>query len=254
MQTKKSLGQNFLTDKNKVKEIIKAIPNLSTTTIFEVGPGKGALTFSLLKEAKKVIALELDENLVSFLKKEITNSNFILLQGDILTFDLLTLKDKKLLFISNLPYYISTKIIFKIVLDPRFEYVNIMLQKELVDRILAKPKSRAYGRLSVAINSLFEFETKINVPAECFSPKPKVDSGFIILKRKPIDFEIEPYLNFIKDCFANKRKKLLNSLKNSNSSYQNAVQNYLIENNLNLNLRAEEISITDFLKMWKEIN
>ncbi len=254
MQNKKTLGQNFLTDKNKISEIIEVIPNLSTSTIFEVGPGKGALTFSLVKKAKKVIALELDQSLVGFLSAKLISDNFTLINGDILTFDLTSLEDNKLIFVSNLPYYISTKIIFKIASDVRFQYVNVMLQKELVDRIFAKPKTKAYGRLTVSINSLFELVAKINVPAECFNPKPNVDSGFIVLKRKEPDFEIEPYLSFVKDCFANKRKKLLNSLKNSNSPYLNVVQDYLSKNNLSINLRAEEIAIDDFIKMWKEIN
>jgi len=99
---------------------------------------------------------------------------------------------------------------FKVAYDERFDSMSVMLQKELIDRIFAKLKTKAYGRLTVSIGSLFYLRKKILVPAGCFYPKPKVDSGFIVLERKKIDFDIDDYLIFIKHAFALKRKTFIN--------------------------------------------
>ncbi len=256
MEAKKHLGQNFLIDKNKIKSIIESIPNIKNSTIVEVGPGRGALTKPLVESAKKVIAIEIDKDMINILKEEINDDNFILIDEDVLKIEWedLIKEESNIQFVSNLPYYISTKIIFKVALEEKFESLSIMLQKELVDRIFAKNNTKQFGRLTVAIGSLFELENKINVPAGCFNPKPKVDSGFIVLSRKKIDFNIEEYLIFIKCCFATKRKTILNSLKISGFSKTLEVKKYFEDNNIKLNIRAEEIKINDFVNIFKKIN
>lgn len=252
---KKILGQNFLTDQNKIKAIVDSIPKIEESTIVEVGPGKGAITKPLVEKAKEVIAIEIDSDMIEILNESITKDNFKLLNKDILEieWDEIINGKENIQFVSNLPYYISTKIMFKVAYDTRFESMSVMLQKELVDRIFAAPKQRLYGRLTVSINSLYELVKKINVPSGCFNPKPNVDSGFIVLKRKETKFNIDEYLTFIKHAFSMKRKTLMNSLSKSGFSKSNLVKEYLINNEINLSIRAEEIHYDQFIEIFKFI-
>ncbi len=252
-KAKKTLGQNFLVDKNKIKSIVESIPNLNESTILEVGPGKGAITKPLVENAKKVIAIEIDSDMIEILENEISAENFMLINKDVLDveWDEIINEKRNIQFVSNLPYYISTKIMFKVAKDYRFDSMSVMLQKELVDRIFSKPNNKSYGRLTVAIGSLFNLEKRINVPAGCFSPKPNVDSGFIVLSRRnDINFDIDDYLSFIKHSFSMKRKTFLNSLKMSGFKLVDKVKEYLLENDIKLNIRAEEINIDTFIKIY----
>lgn len=256
IEAKKVLGQNFLTDQNKINAIIDSIPNLENSTVVEVGPGRGAITKPLAERAKELIAIEIDDDMIDILNDSIKEETFTLINKDILEVDWDEIIEGKngIQFVSNLPYYISTKIMFKVAYDKRFESMSVMLQKELVDRIFATPKQRLYGRLTVSINSLYELVKKINVPAGCFTPKPNVDSGFIVLKRKDVTFNIDDYLKFIKHAFSMKRKTLMNSLNKSGFEKSSQVKDYLEANNINLSVRAEEIHFDDFIKIYEYLN
>ncbi len=256
IQAKKVLAQNFFVDQNKIESIVNSIPDLNNSIIVEVGPGKGALTKVIVEKAKKVIAIEIDEDMVEILNRSISKETFTLINKDILdvNWDEILSKKIKVQFVSNLPYYISTKIMFKVAYDERFESMSVMLQKELVDRIFATPKQKLYGRLTVSINSLYELVRKINVPAGCFIPKPNVDSGFIVLKRKKIDFDIDEYLTFVKHSFSMKRKTFLNSLSKSGFTKWIKVKEYMELNFINLSSRAEEIPVEEFIKIFNFIN
>lgn len=256
IKIKKSLGQNFLVDKNKIREIIKVIPNINDKNVFlELGPGKGALTKEILLKGNQLIAIEIDKELIDYLKNNLDNKNLYLIHDDFLKIDLekLLKKYKEVNFVSNLPYYISTKIIFKILQIDKINNLSIMLQKEIVDRIEAKPKTKSYGRLSVSINTFFSIKKVIKVSKNSFFPSPKIDSKFIVLEKRNINIDKEKYLAFIKQAFANKRKTLLNSLK-ANETFFEKIKEFIIKENLDPKVRAEEISINTFLSMWDYIN
>lgn len=255
IEAKKILGQNFLTDQNKIRSIVNSIPELEESVIVEVGPGKGAITKPLVERAKEVIAIEIDEDMIEILQESINSDKFTLLNKDILEveWDSIIEGKDKIQFVSNLPYYISTKIMFKVAYDERFESMSIMLQKELVDRIFSKPGKKLYGRLTVSINSLYELIEKINVPSGCFNPKPNVDSGFIVLKRKKVDFDLDDYLTFVKHAFAMKRKTLINSLSKSGFSKVDKVKEYLEKNEMNISIRSEQISVEQFIDIYNYI-
>ena len=216
---KKNLGQNFLTDKNKVREIISALNLNEDSKVIEVGPGRGALTKDIFEITKNFTVIEIDDDLIDDLK---TYDGMNVIHDDVLKVNLKELAKDETVFVSNLPYYISSKILFKVLENKNFVSANVMLQKELVDRIYAEPNTKTYGRLSVAIRTFFDVEKIIKVPKTCFSPAPNVESAFIILKRKE-DFteHRNEYLDFIKVSFAQKRKKWLNSLKNNNFEFYN---------------------------------
>ncbi len=256
IEAKKVLGQNFLTDQNKIKAIVDSIPNLETSTVVEVGPGRGAITKPLSERAKELIAIEIDEDMMDILDDAINSETFTLINKDILEVEWDEVIEGKsgIQFVSNLPYYISTKIMFKVAYDERFESMSVMLQKELVDRIFADPKQRLYGRLTVSINSLYDLVKKINVPSGCFNPKPNVDSGFIVLKRKNVSFNIDDYLKFIKHAFSMKRKTLMNSLNKSGFGKSDKVKEYLELNNINLAIRAEAIPVSTFIDIYEFIS
>ncbi|BDV03287.1 MAG: ribosomal RNA small subunit methyltransferase A [Candidatus Hepatoplasma scabrum] len=244
-----------MVDKNKLNEIYYSLPNLSDHLVIEIGPGTGNLTKKLIINAKKLIAIEIDQDMINLLQNDKSLKNLNLIHADVLKINLdqFILNQKDIYLIANLPYYIATKIIFKFLKYNNITVFAVMLQEELVDRIFANIKTKKYGRLTVAIGSLFSLEKRINVPRECFNPIPNVDSGFIILHRKKIDFNYDNYLLFIKNCFATKRKTLLNSLKITKNPYFEFVKLYLIKNNLKINIRAEQLSIDIYLKIWKEI-
>lgn len=256
MKAKKSLGQNFLTDKNKINTIIEKLPTLENFSVVEVGPGMGALTKELISSnVNEVIAIEIDKDMVEILG-EIKNPKFTLIHKDILDieWDSILPKDTRLQFISNLPYYISTKIIFKVAKEKRFEYMSVMLQKELIDRIVAKSSTKEFGRLTVSVNALFEVIEKIKVPRGSFTPSPNVDSGFIILKRKNTDFNEENFLAFVKAAFGLKRKTLVNSLKQYMPNVVKMVLKELDRLEIKKNIRAEQLNVETYILIFKSFN
>ena len=257
MQAKKSLGQNFLTDKNKVLEIFRMLELNSDIPIIEVGPGKGALTDMIDEVSQNNLAIEIDSEMIEILENK-NYKNTKIINSDILELDFKDLfsdyKEKH--FISNLPYYISTKIIFMALGDETIKRISIMMQKELAERIFANNNTRKFGRITVALGSFYDVKGKINVKADSFTPKPNVDSIFIDLVKvdKGIKHnEISEYLYFVKCCFANKRKTLKNSLKNSEFPQIYEVMEYLEKNNFPSNIRSEQIEISTYISIWNKI-
>ena len=197
IKPKKSLGQNFLTDKNIIQSIINVGNITKESVVLEVGPGTGNLTdFILKKKPKKIFVVEKDKNLVDLLNKKFKEKTNIINQ-DILKFKLNSISNENLIIYGNLPYNISTEILIKwIVEQEKFlscEKLILMFQKEVADRILAKTNSKNYGRLSIISNWKLDIKKEFNISSKCFFPKPKVDSTLLSFVPKKNFFYIKKF-------------------------------------------------------------
>ena len=244
----KSLGQNFLKDNNIINKISDSINPSNNDLIIEIGPGAGALTKELVKKGSDVICFEIDKRLESILN-DIGTSNLKIYFEDFLKVDLKKYIDKKyerLFFVGNLPYYITTAIINKIVEETNPYEITIMIQKEVALRFMANPHTRDYSSISVFLQYNFDIEKVCNVSKNCFEPIPKVDSMVIKLKRnkKYKSTNEELLYKLIKDSFKQKRKNLKNNLGNYDL---NKIELLLKERNKTLSCRAEELSVEDFV-------
>ena len=244
----KSLGQNFLKDNNIINKISDSINPSNNDLIIEIGPGAGALTKELVKKGSDVICFEIDKRLESILN-DIGTSNLKVIFEDFLKVDLKKYIDKKyerLFFVGNLPYYITTAIINKIVEESNPYEITIMIQKEVALRFMANPHTRDYSSISVFLQYNFDIEKVCNVSKNCFEPIPKVDSMVIKLKRnkKYKSTNEELLYKLIKDSFKQKRKNLKNNL----GKYDlNKIELLLKERNKTLSYIAEELSVEDFV-------
>lgn len=258
MEFKKKYGQNFLRDKNIIKKIVESTKDLNIKNIIEVGPGDGALTEFILKIYENVKIIEIDDDLIPLLENKFSQKNLEIINKDILDIEINKMFKDSYQVIANLPYYISSKIIFKFLKDNNCKALTIMLQKELVDRMTSNNDSKTYGRLTVAVNTFFDTNKILDVNRKLFTPQPDVDSSVIQLERKKeklIEKEnIDSYLNFVKISFAMKRKTIYNNLK---KYYKNDVLEKSLHNILGddyKHKRSENISINDFVKLFDKLN
>ena len=249
---KKSLGQNFLFDKNIISKIIK-ISQIKNRDIIEIGPGKGSLTNEILKQLpKSLIVIEKDNLLSDNLKKIYKNNKLIkIINADILKFDLETKNKKKSLVIGNLPYNISSQILVKIMKfkkwPPKFADLIFMFQKELGDKIMGKFSTTNYGRLSIITNFRLKIMSSFLVSSNCFFPKPKVTSKVIHFRPKKYKIKINELSNLEKVTniiFSNKRKMINKNLKKIIDPKKiNKISS------LNLNKRPEELKPDIYYKI-----
>ena len=255
---KKSLGQNFLIDKNIINKIINSIDLKEEPLIIEIGPGSGALTKELVKLNANIISFEIDTRLKSELDKLCNeNNNLEIIYEDFLKINLKEfLKQKKyknLYFVANLPYYITTAIINKITKESNPKEMILMVQKEVADRFSAHPNTRDYGSISVFLQYNYDISKVVLVPKTCFYPSPKVDS--VVIKFETRENKVkalneEKFYKLIKDSFQFKRKNLRNNLKGYN---QDKINEILKEYNKDLTARAEEISVEEFINISNNI-
>ncbi len=250
---KKSLGQNFLKDQNVISKISNSINPSKEDLIIEIGPGAGALTRELVKKNCDIICFEIDIRLEEKLNKiKENNNNLKIIYQDFLKVDISKHIDinkyKNVYFVGNLPYYITTAIINKIISESKPYEIIIMVQKEVAERFAAKPNTRNYGSISVFLQYNFNIETLCIVNKNCFEPVPKVDSAVIKLKttnkyKKMINNEERLY-KIIKASFTHKRKNLRNNLIDYD---QNKLKEILKKYNKDLTARAESLSIEEFI-------
>ena len=247
IRAKKKYGQNFLTDKGIINQIIAAINPSKSEKILEIGPGLGALTIPLLTKVDHIDAVEIDPDMIAALKEKIPPSKITIIPSDILKIDngQISLYSK---VIGNLPYYISSEILLKMtkVINNQKDF-HFMLQKEVAERISSKTHSKSYGRLTVMLQYFFDIELLFDIPRESFIPSPNVTSSLVRLTPRHQNFNkvinINNFEKLLKIAFAQKRKTLKNNFKNILSD--TALQAL----NINPQDRAEMISLDDFIKI-----
>ena len=250
---KKKFGQNFLQDKNIIKKIANVAETNNEDLIIEVGPGAGALTEELVQKSQ-VLAYEIDQELEDNLKEKFKDKNFSLILDDFLkrdvNKDIESYKYNRLYVIANLPYYITTPIINKIIDDKLpVEKMVLMVQKEVGERFSAKTGSKDYSSITVFLNYYFDIKREFIVSRNAFFPKPNVDSVIISFTKKDNKLKVkneELFFKLIRDSFTQKRKTLKNNLKNYDFS---KVEEVLNRNNLPLDIRAENVSLETFVEI-----
>lgn len=223
LQPRKRFGQHFLQDKQVVDRIINTIlSNLSEhSQLVEIGPGKGALTIPLLKQVNDLVVIELDKDLVNYLYQQIVSDKLHIYQADALSFDFkkCLVNHSSLQVIGNLPYNISTPLLFHLLTYAGYiERMVFMLQKEVVDRMVAQPNSSTYGRLSVMLQYYCQVVKLFDVPAIAFNPPPKVESSVVLLLpycTPPVSVDnLQDFAAIVTQAFSQRRKTLRNTLKN----------------------------------------
>ncbi|MCR5481347.1 MAG: 16S rRNA (adenine(1518)-N(6)/adenine(1519)-N(6))-dimethyltransferase RsmA [Clostridia bacterium] len=261
----KSLGQNFLTDKNIRDKIIEETHITKEDLVIEIGPGIGVLTHEAAEKAGKVIAIEIDKGLIPILKETLSDcTNVEIINRDILKTDLNEIleqnevingqKRRCVRIMGNLPYYITTPIIMKILEDGiKADSITIMMQKEVAERIVSGPGSKAYGAISVAVQYYCDVFNVANVPRDVFVPQPNVDSAVLrldIRKEKAAELKDEAlFFACVRAGFGQRRKTLLNSLTGLEGLSKQEVSELLEKADIQPSRRAETLSLSEFAKL-----
>lgn len=249
---KKSLGQNFLIDNNIIKKIIECSNFEEHSLIIEVGPGAGALTKELIKTQNKVICFEIDKRLEPFLSQ----LNCEVIYEDFLK---INIKDyikgiyNKIYFVSNLPYYITTPIVNKVIEEIKPDKLIIMIQKEVADRFKAEVNTKEYNSLSIFIQYYYNVKKLVNVGRNSFVPKPNVDSTVLEFTKKENTYNVKnenEFFLFVRNAFKQKRKNLRNNLKDYDLE---KLEKLLKEIDKDLTYRAEQLTLEDFVFIYNNL-
>ena len=251
IKAKKSLGQNFLVDRNILEKITNII-QITDETILEVGPGTGNLTsFILKKKPKKIFVVEKDEKLANHLE-ETFKDQLTIINDDILKINESSLFESKVTVFGNLPYNISTEILSKWITnsteDLWFNNLILMFQKEVADRIIAKFDTSNYGRLSIISNWKLNVEKICDIKPDCFSPRPKIDSSLLFFSPKKNFYKIKDPKNLEKvtRIFFNHRRKMI---KKPFNQLFNGNKKVLYDLNIDLNLRPQNLDFNTYYKL-----
>lgn len=257
MKAKKSLGQNFLIDNEVIEKIINEVSATNKDLIIEIGPGRGALTKKLKEKNAKILAYELDKDLINVLTS-LENDKTKIIYKDILESnikeDIKNIEYENLYIVGNLPYYITTPIIEHIIQSKiKFKKFTIMIQREVANRFMAQPSTRSYGYITLVLKYHFNITRVCEVSKNCFNPVPKVESTVLSFEErsnKPMVDE-NGYFEFLKRSFHMKRKNLKNNL---NGFYNlKIVEGVLKKYGYNLSLRAENLSEEVFVDIWNSL-
>lgn len=267
-QLSKSLGQNFITDKSIIERIVEGADIGADDLVIEIGPGIGVLTAEAAKTCARVVAIEIDKKLIPILSETLQEyDNIKVINQDILKTDLNEIIDAerdagsftgKVKIIGNLPYYITTPIIMGILeKGVAADSITIMMQKEVADRIKAKPGGKIYGAISVAVQYYCTVEQVASVPKEVFIPRPKVDSAVLklcIREKRPVELIDERiFFACIKAGFGQRRKTLLNSLTGVSGLSRDDIKSVLGQADIDSVRRAETLSIKEFAAIANEV-
>lgn len=267
---KHSLGQNFIIDEFLLEDIADESGITDKDFVLEIGPGNGALTRCLCDRAKYVVSVEIDKSLIPLLKDNLKEyKNVSIINADFMELDFQIILNEfarmceptfKIKVVANLPYYITSPIINILLQNPYVSEMTLMVQKEVAERIVATPGNRDYGILTLACNYFADTEMIMIVSKECFFPKPKVDSAVVHFTKhhttdqnsahvgKLCDPDYDKLFKLIKASFAQRRKKLLNSLTNAGYD-KDTVAHALSELSFDENVRAESLSLNDYKKL-----
>ena len=253
---KKKFGQNFITDKNLLSAIVDDAEIDKSDEVLEIGAGAGTLTKEISNRAKKVISYEIDKDLESYLLGlKLNNVNFIF--KDIMKENLLEIEnyfEDGYKIIANLPYYITTPIIFKFLKNSKkLKSLTIMVQKEVAERIVATKGEKDYGILTIMINFYGNAKITRNVNRKMFYPEPNVDSAVVridIDREKYKNIDDDKFYSFVQSCFSMRRKTLKNNLEHSNLKLKMKIDN--LPQSI-LSLRAENLSVDDFVNIYLKI-
>lgn len=253
-RARKRFGQNFLHDQGIIRRIVSSVHPLPKQRLLEIGPGQGAITEELLESGCELSVIELDRDLLPILEEKFAaKSNFRLFQGDALKFDIQALAgDDKLRVVGNLPYNISTPLIFHLLSQQSgIADMHFMLQKEVVERLAASSGSKAYGRLSIMAQYYCQVENLFEVPPEAFSPRPKVQSAIVRLTpHQTLPYpakDVEKLQQVLRSAFNQRRKTLRNNLKELISS------DALEKLGIDPGLRPERLELADFVAIANSV-
>ena len=256
LRAQKRFGQNFLIDPNIVRKIAEAACE-KDLPVLEVGPGIGSLTQQLCLYAKEVYTYEIDKKLIPVLQQELGEyEDLTITEGDFLEVDLdsVPFKEEEITFCSNLPYYVTTPILFKLIESPlKIRRMTVMVQKEVAERFRAQPCDPEYGALSVILAYRYEVKNLLNVGKGAFSPQPKVDSTVVTFTPKGEGdpaFE-KSFYPFVQKCFAQRRKTLYNNLRQIPEVADPA--GLLQKLGFKENVRAQELNVQDFIRLHQEV-
>jgi len=260
----KGLGQNFLIDGNIINKIVEAADIDENSGVIEIGPGFGTLTQGLCKKAKKVVAIEIDESLRKVHKETIAYDNIKIIYEDFMKVDVNKLIEEEfegmdVKIVANIPYYITTPIIMKILEDKyKISKIVVMVQKEVANRLNAKPGTKEYSAISLAVQYRADTSIAMIVPSSVFMPRPKVDSAVIaldILKSPRINVTDEKMLfAVIRGSFNQRRKTILNGLSNKFDCPKELVKEVLDNVNIDPGIRGENLSIGEFGRIADEMS
>ena len=266
IKANKSLGQNFLISQNVVENIVGSSNIGENDLVIEVGPGLGTLTKYLLEKAKKVICVELDKRMIKILEDRFKlYQNFELINEDILKVDLRNIikeekqnnKIENVKIVANLPYYITTPIIMKLLEEELdLESITVMIQKEVADRLIAIPGEKNTGAITYTVYYYATSEEILEVPNDSFIPEPEVTSKVINIRDKiPVEVKNkEVMFRIVKSAFMQRRKTLLNALTNTKVFFNKEEGTKILQElGLNENVRAEELTLQDFANIANKI-
>ena len=262
IRTKKSFGQNFLTDLNVLKNIVEAADITANDNVIEIGPGIGALTEQLAQAAGEVLALEIDQDLIPVLKEVLSPyDNVKVINQDVLQANLPELIKKEfkdpsrpIKVVANLPYYITSPILMNLLASPvEWATICVMMQKEVAQRLTAKPGTKQYGALTLAIEYQMQAKIAFDVSRKVFVPSPNVDSAIVVLTpltTKP--FDKQKLMGFIRGCFAHRRKSLWNNLQSvigKDPAVKEKMTAVLAQLDISPQIRPEKLTLEQFIEL-----
>lgn len=266
IRTKKSFGQNFLTDLNVLKNIVEAADITANDNVIEIGPGIGALTEQLAQAAGEVLALEIDQDLIPVLKEVLSPyDNVKVINQDVLQANLPELIKKEfkdpsrpIKVVANLPYYITSPILMNLLASPvEWATICVMMQKEVAQRLTAKPGTKQYGALTLAIEYQMQAKIAFDVSRKVFVPSPNVDSAIVVLTPRTNPLPVQPFdkqklFGFIRGCFTHRRKSLWNNLQSvigKDPAVKEKMTAVLTQLDISPQIRPEKLTREQFIEL-----